>query len=124
MQELAEDARTHGGRFLSGGRVREGEGYFFEPAVVLALAGELGPDLVLLDVCMPGLDGVETARRLSAAYPSSMIVLISTANVEDVAPEFASCGASAFIRKDYFGPAALRRLWSEHGDSSTHALVD
>ena len=43
---------------------------------------------------------------------------LATAKVEDVAPGFASCGASAFIRKEHFGPAALRRLWSEHGDPS------
>lgn len=84
----------------------------------LTLADELRPDLVLLDVCMPGIDGVETARRLHASHPALTIVLISTANVEDVAPGFASCGASAFIRKERFGPAALRRLWSEHGDRS------
>lgn len=34
VQELAEDARAHGARFLSGGRVREGKGYFYEPTVV------------------------------------------------------------------------------------------
>ena len=65
-----------------------------------------------------GIDGVETARRLHASHPALTIVLISTANVEDVAPGFASCGASAFIREEHFGPAALRRLWSEHGDRS------
>jgi len=87
----------------------------------LELADELRPDLVLLDVCMPGIDGVETARRLHASHPALTIVLISTASVEDVAPGFASCGASAFIRKECFGPAALRRLWSEHGDPSRSA---
>jgi two-component system invasion response regulator UvrY len=81
----------------------------------LALADELGPNLVLVDVCMPGIDGLETARRLTASHPASAIVLISTASLQGRASELASCGAAAFIRKEDFGPAMLRRLWSEHG---------
>ena len=79
------------------------------------LAAGLGPDLVLLDVCMPGIDGVETARRLKAAHPASTIVLLSTARLEDRAADLASCGAVAFVPKEAFGPAMLRRVWDEHG---------
>ena len=79
----------------------------------LALAGKLAPDLVVLDVCMPGMDGVETARRLSAANPAATIVLVSADEMAETACD--SCGAAAFLPKQAFGQVALRRLWEVHG---------
>ena len=90
-----------------------GEATCGEEAV--ALVGELRPDLVLVDVCMPGIGGLETARRLSACHPASTTVLVSTADVTSLRGELASCGAVAFVDKQDFGPSVLRRLWAEHG---------
>ena len=78
-------------------------------------AAELHPDLVLLDVRMPGMDGVETAERMCAASPSSVVVLISVEDVKDLPDGVVSCGAAELVRKQDFGPALLRRVWQTHG---------
>jgi DNA-binding NarL/FixJ family response regulator len=79
----------------------------------VALAGQVGPDLVFVDVRMPGIDGLETARRLKASHPTATIVLISTEAFEGDPSE--ACGAAAFLRKQDFRPSVLLRLWDEHG---------
>jgi DNA-binding NarL/FixJ family response regulator len=81
----------------------------------LVRAEELDPDLILIDVRMPGIDGLETARRLRVTRPGATTVLISTADAESLPGGFATCGAAAFVRKQDFGPSLLRRLWAEHG---------
>jgi DNA-binding NarL/FixJ family response regulator len=73
------------------------------------------PQLVLVDVRMPGMDGVETARRLSAAHPELVIVLISLEDPPGAAGTTAEAGAATFARKQDFGPALLRDLWAAHG---------
>jgi two-component system, NarL family, invasion response regulator UvrY len=80
----------------------------------VALAAELRPDLVLLDVRMPEMNGLEAAARIRAAAPNATIVLLSTEEYEG-ARSVRSCGASAFLRKQAFGPVALRALWADHG---------
>lgn len=76
------------------------------------LTGFLGPDLVLMDVHMEGMGGVEAARRILTAEPETSVILVSSNRAEDLAADGAAAGAVACLPKDRFGAATLRELWS------------
>jgi DNA-binding NarL/FixJ family response regulator len=79
----------------------------------LALVADLAPDLVLVDVRMPRMDGFETARRLRSTHPATTVILLSSDDVAESSRD--ACGADAFVPKKEFGRAALSRVWDEHG---------
>jgi DNA-binding NarL/FixJ family response regulator len=89
----------------------------------LSAVAELDPDLVLLDVRMPGMDGIETATRLRDQDPGRVIVLITVDESPDLPAGLWSCGAAELVRKQDFGPALLRRVWKAHGPHQTHETV-
>jgi DNA-binding NarL/FixJ family response regulator len=78
----------------------------------LELAAELHPDLVLLDVRMPEMDGLETARRLAEADSSTVVVLISLEEVPELPSSLREAGATAYMRKQDLSPRSLRELWA------------
>jgi DNA-binding NarL/FixJ family response regulator len=80
----------------------------------LELAAQLRPDLVLVDVRMPGMDGIETARRLASTDPSPVVVLISTGEVPELPASVSEVGAVAYLRKQDLSVRSLRELWSAH----------
>jgi two-component system, NarL family, invasion response regulator UvrY len=81
----------------------------------VSVVAELRPELVLIDVRMPGMNGIEAARRIMAGHPETVVVLISTDDVTDAVSTARSCGAAAFVRKQDFGAASLQSLWAQHG---------
>ena len=81
----------------------------------LGAVERLHPDLVLLDVRMPGIGGVEAARRITSAHPETLVVLISVEDLEEFSNDAQSSGAAALVRKQDFGPSLLRDIWEAHG---------
>ena len=75
----------------------------------LEVARELGPDLVLMDVHLPGIDGVEAAARL-AETDGMVVVLLSTYDEDEF--DRTGCGAAAYVSKAVFSPERLQEAWS------------
>jgi DNA-binding NarL/FixJ family response regulator len=80
----------------------------------IELAADSRPDLVLVDVRMPGMDGIETARRLAAAHPQAMVVLISLEQVPELSSAVEGAPAAAYMRKQDLSTQSLRDLWGRH----------
>jgi CheY-like chemotaxis protein len=75
----------------------------------LTVAGELRPDLVLMDVNLPGISGIDAAKQLSDGPDAPVVVLLSTYDEDEF--ELEGCGATAYVAKAAFGPDRLVEVW-------------
>jgi DNA-binding NarL/FixJ family response regulator len=75
------------------------------------MAEELAPDLVLMDVNLPGINGLDATRQILAGSSPVVVLLLSTYEEEEYAPRAAECGAAAYIPKSAFGPDRLEAAW-------------
>ncbi len=73
----------------------------------------LGPDLVLMDVQMPGIDGLEATRRIRQLDNPPHVVVMSTHESGDYRETALTAGADAFIPKSEFSMDALEELWGQ-----------
>lgn len=89
--------------------VMAGECETGESAVELIRDGNA--NMVLMDIHMPGMGGVEAAKRIRAADPELVVVLMSTYDVEDLPAAASQCGAAAYLHKERLSPEVLSRIW-------------
>lgn len=79
----------------------------------VAMARSLEPDLVLMDVNLPGINGLDATRQILGDRGEAVVVLLlSTYEEDEYAPRAAECGAAAYIPKAVFGPDRLESAWA------------
>ncbi|MBB4664707.1 response regulator [Conexibacter arvalis] len=69
-------------------------------AAAARMAGELAPDVVLMDVRMPGVDGIEATRRIVASGSPARVLILTTFDLDEYAFAGLRAGASGFLLKD------------------------
>ena len=92
-----------------------GEAGSGEEAVLAA--GRLRPDLVLMDINLPGIDGIEATRRIrsQSLTAAPVVLLLSTWDHDDASET--QCGAAEYIPKSRFDPDQLAVSWRRASES-------
>ena len=73
----------------------------------------LAPGLVLMDINLPGIHGIEATRRITGAHPDATVLLLSTYQAADLPSGADNCGAAGYVNKEEFGPAVVLDLWAK-----------
>jgi DNA-binding NarL/FixJ family response regulator len=82
-----------------------GEAETGEQAV--AMAESLRPHLVLMDINLPGISGLEATRQIIDSQPGTAVLLMSTYSAEDLPAQARSCGARGYVHKSNLTPDVL-----------------
>jgi NarL family two-component system response regulator LiaR len=87
----------------------------------IAAAARLHPDVVLLDLVMPGMDGVETTRRLRRYVPDSRVLVLTSFAAEDHVVDAVRAGAAGYLLKDVEPADITAAIGAVHrGDAFLH----
>ena len=78
----------------------------------IAAAKSLHPDIVLMDINLPGINGLDATRRILALVPSALILLVSARDSHEFARQASDCGAAGYLPKSLLSPAQLAEIWA------------
>ncbi|MDE2892194.1 MAG: response regulator transcription factor [Chloroflexota bacterium] len=92
MRKGLRDVLEGSGRFVVVGEAEDGE-------EALRAAAELKPEVVVMDVIMPRMDGIDACRELMALLPDTRVVMLTAAAQEDAVVDSIAAGASGFLEK-------------------------
>jgi DNA-binding NarL/FixJ family response regulator len=81
-------------------------------AAAVRLARGLNPDLVLMDVNLPDMSGTVATDQILTHDSAIVVLLVSTYEEADYAPQAAECGAAGYISKSVFSPQRLADAWA------------
>ena len=76
----------------------------------IQLAGELNPDIVILDIGMPGIDGIETTRRIKSMFPNVQVLILSVYEDQSLLQGAIRAGASGYVIKRAAGDELMDAL--------------
>lgn len=79
----------------------------------LELAESLRPDLIVMDINLPGMNGVDATRDIAARHPETVVVLVSTYEANALPLGASSSGARAYVHKEHLDADLLEQIWDE-----------
>jgi len=84
----------------------------------IELVDRLRPALVLMDINMPEMSGIEATRQIVTAHPEVVVILCSTYDAADLPPGARASGATAYVNKERLASDTIRWLWEERNSGS------
>lgn len=85
----------------------------------LALYDKVQPDLVTMDIVMPGMDGLDAARLLLKTHPEARVLMISSLAYDDTINEASRIGAKGFVYKPFDHEQILQALKKAFDDTKS-----
>lgn len=90
----------------------------------LELAGKTNPDVALVDISMPKMDGIETTKRLKTLYPNIAVLILSAYDDDQFVFSLLEAGAAGYLLKTIRGRELVEAVHSVHaGESVLHPTI-
>ena len=92
-------------------------------AEVVRLVRETSPNIVCMDIGMPGMNGIETTRQITGAWPSVKVIALSAFSDQQYVMDMMNAGASAYVTKAEAGDELLRAIDAVTATATTSARM-